>query len=393
MLAAALLLAGCTDPSGKHVAVPARPATAAATVVPTTTAPPNSKPPTSKPLTAKPPPVRAPVTQPGLVWMAAPLPAGVLQAAQQLVRVAHVVAVANGTVWLAARTGSLATPVDVSAADPHAYVAALPAASAISTLKVGEVVLSADSARLRGLRVGDRTSPGGLPLTVVAIVPDRLVGDAEMFVTATDAVRLKIPAARYLLVRPLTAAAWPAVARTLVRSAAGKAIRVAAPGKAARLREADAVLSPLEEKLAFGEFAARAGVSSAGAISIDPAWIPAHIVTADVPILGRVTCNRAFLPALRSALTEVVREGLQSLIRRSDYGGCFNPRLIAGQTGESISHHAFGSAIDLNVAANPQGVAGTPNRRLVKAFAEYGLTWGGSWLVPDGMHFEALGSS
>jgi hypothetical protein len=324
--------------------------------------------------------------------MAAPLPAAVLAAAAGLHRSAHVVTVANGTVWLPAGTGNLQTPIDVSAADPRRYATAVASAAALARLVPGQVVLSADSALLRGLRVGDRTAPGGVPLTVAAIVADPVIGYAEMFVTAQDGRRLGIPAARYLLVRPLKASGWPAIARTLRGSAAGKAIRVVAPGKAVRLREADAVLSPLEEKLRFGEFTANPHLTAAGTIGIDPAWLTAHLVTASVPILGAVTCNRAFLPALRSALTEVVREGLQGLIRRSDYGGCFNARLIAGQAGESISHHTFGSAIDLNVAANPQGVAGTPNARLVKAFAKFGLTWGGNWLVPDGMHFEALGN-
>jgi hypothetical protein len=323
--------------------------------------------------------------------MATPLPAKVVAAATGLRPAADVVPVANGTVWLPARTGVLETPIDVSAADPRQYAAAVPSASALARLVPGQVILSADSARLRGLRVGDRTSPGGISLTVVGIVADRLIGYAEMFVTAQDGRRLSLPAARFLLVRPRRAAAWPAMARTVRGSADGRAIRVEAPGRAVRLREADAVLSPLEEKLRFGEFTADPHVSSAGDIEIDPAWLSAHIVTADVPILGAVTCNRAFLPALRSALTEVVKEGLQGLIRPGDYGGCFNARLIAGQAGHSISHHTYGSAVDLNVSTNPQGVVGTPNVRLVKAFAKYGLTWGGSWLAPDGMHFEALG--
>lgn len=395
-VAGCLLLAGCTGSSDKaattstaSLAAPRPPAAASPTTAPypATAAHPTTAPQATTPTKAV---VRAP-SPPGLVWMAAPLPAGALAAAAGLRHVADVVAVANGTVWLAARTGSLQVPIDVSAADPRLYAAAVPSASAVARLRHGQVVLSADSARLRRLRVGDRTSPGGVPLTVVAIVADPVIGDAEMFVTAQDGRRLRLPEARYLLLRPRLATQWPAIARTMLRSAAGKAIRVVAPGKAVRLREADAVLSPLEEKLRFGEFTADPHVSAAGDIGIDPAWLRTHIVTADVPILGAVTCNRAFLPALRSALAEVVREGLQGLIRRSDYGGCFNARLIAGQAGESISHHTFGSAIDLNVTANPQGVAGTPNARLVKAFAKYGLTWGGSWLVPDGMHFEALG--
>src|SRR6266511_2017636 len=58
-----------------------------------------------------------------------------------------------------------------------------------------------------------------------------------------------------------------------------------------------------------------------GWITIDPAWVNRHIVTAAVPILGRVTCNRAIIPQLRGALAEVVRRGLAHLVNPADYAG------------------------------------------------------------------------
>jgi hypothetical protein len=53
-----------------------------------------------------------------------------------------------------------------------------------------------------------------------------------------------------------------------------------------------------------------------------------------------------------------------------------------------ISHHAWGVAVDINVSRNPFG--GTPHQdpRIVEIFERWGFTWGGQWLVPDGMHFE-----
>src|SRR3954462_9143796 len=105
-------------------------------------------------------------------------------------------------------------------------------------------------------------------------------------------------------------------------------MRLRGPGAARILHEAPAVLSSLEEKLRFGEFAASPVASSGGWLTVDPAWRSAHLVTASVPILGAVTCNRAFVPQLRAALTEVVRRGLQSLVHRGDYGGCYAARLI-----------------------------------------------------------------
>jgi hypothetical protein len=320
------------------------------------------------------------------------VPAGLVRAANRLGPATRVVEVANGTVWFRNPPGSaLAAPIDVSAADPHRYARALPAArSAVSGLVAGEVLLASDEARLRRLRVGSRLTLAGVPLRVKAIVADALIGKAEMFVTASDGGRIGLPPDRFLLVRPPTPRAWPTVATALRKATPpGTPVRILAPGRARVLREADAVLTPLEEKLRFGEFTA--APQAGGGLSIDSRWLAAHITTAYVPILGSVTCNAAFLPMLRRALDAVVRQGLQRLIDPADYGGCFNARLIAGQPGASISHHAYGSAIDLNVQANPQGRPSHQDRRLVRIFARFGLTWGGGWLVPDGMHFEALG--
>src|SRR6266545_208327 len=127
-----------------------------------------------------------------------------------------------------------------------------------------------------------------------------------------------------------------------------------------------------------------------GWITIDPAWVNRHIVTAAVPILGRVTCNRAIIPQLRGALAEVVRRGLAHLVNPADYAGCYAARVIAGDPGPSLAHHAWGSAIDLNATANPQGAPPHQDPRLVSVFERWGFTWGGRWLVPDAMHFELL---
>ena len=341
-------------------------------------------------------PTAAPVSRPALVWTPRHVPAGLGPAVARLAGVAAVVTVGNGTTWLADRNHGppgMSVPVDVSTADPRKYAAAVPATPAVMKhLSPGQVVLSTDSARLRRLRVGDVTSPSGVALRVAAIVPDQVIGDAEMFVTAADGRRLGVPAARYVLVRPTTAAAWPTIAAG-VRAFVGQhaLLRIRAPGTARWLREGDAVLPPLLEKLRFGEFAADPHATAAGYLTIDPRWLSRRLVTAPVPILGRVTCNRAFIPPLRAALRDVVRRHLQGLINPHDYGGCFAPRLIPGQPGQSISHHAYGSALDINVSANEQGQRPRQDRRLVRIFAAHRLTWGGAWLVPDGMHFEFLG--
>ncbi|MDX6201213.1 MAG: hypothetical protein QOJ83_713 [Frankiales bacterium] len=399
-LVACLLTAGCTGTAARHPVAGPSTSRSAPVVAPGTPSPTAALPTTAPPTTAPSRAVGAPRTttpaqppaKPGLVWVQSRVPAGLVRAANRLGPATSVVEVANGTVWLREAPGSpLAAPIDVSAADPRRYARALPAAgSAMSGLVAGQVLLASDEAGLRRLRVGSRLTLAGVPLRVKGIVADALIGRAEMFVTASDGRRLGLPPDRFLLVRPQAPRAWSAVAAALRKATpSGTPVRILAPGKARVLREADAVLTPLEEKLRFGEFAAAAQVG--GGLSIDPRWLAAHITTADVPILGAVTCNKAFLPMLRKALDELVRQGLQRLVDPADFGGCFNARLIAGQPGASISHHAYGSALDLNVSANPQGRPSAQDRRLVRIFARFGLTWGGGWLVPDGMHFEALG--
>lgn len=346
------------------------------------------------------PSARSPVAEaapsvPGLAWTPNRLPGRLIRTAMALRETAAAVVVANGTVWLPSPPGGppgMAIPIDVSAADPKGYAkAVLTTPPELARLARGQVALAVDSARLRRLQVGDRLTLGGLPLRVATIVPDAVIGDAEMFVTPVDARRLGLPPDRYLLVLPTTVSAWPQIAAALRQSIpSGVALRVRAPGTARSLRESDAVLAPLLEKLRYGEFAANPHPTPAGYLTIDPRWRAIHLVTASVPILGSVTCNRRFIPVLRAALQAVVHSGLQRLVRRDDFGGCFAPRLIPGQTGQSMSHHAYGSAIDINVHANPLGQPPRQDPRLVQLFARFGFTWGGDWLIPDGMHFETF---
>ena len=69
------------------------------------------------------------------------------------------------------------------------------------------------------------------------------------------------------------------------------------------------------------------------------------------------------------------------------YGGSFNFRKKRGQ-GE-LSIHSWGIAIDINPHIAPHGKKSHQPEFIVKAFNDRGLAWGGNWLVPDGMHFQA----
>jgi hypothetical protein len=156
------------------------------------------------------------------------------------------------------------------------------------------------------------------------------------------------------------------------------------------LRAADDVVPQALIKARFGEFAIR---RTAGGFAIDPAWVSAHIVTRQVPTLGSITCNRAVVADVDATMRDLRARGLGALIDAGDFhrnGGCFNARLLRGST-DSISRHAWGVAIDVNVAANPLGARSRQDPRLIAAFERHHLTWGGGWLRPDPQHFEWVG--
>ena len=58
--------------------------------------------------------------------------------------------------------------------------------------------------------------------------------------------------------------------------------------------------------------------------------------------------------------------------------------------GGDVSRHAWGAALDINYGRNPTGVSSGQDPRLVEIMERWGFTWGGTWLVPDAMHFEFL---
>jgi hypothetical protein len=76
-----------------------------------------------------------------------------------------------------------------------------------------------------------------------------------------------------------------------------------------------AVLPAVTEKAPFGEFAARVIPGTGGHMAVDRAWVQRHILTAAVPILGDVTCNRAILPQLKGALGQIASAGLAGTLQ------------------------------------------------------------------------------
>jgi hypothetical protein len=281
--------------------------------------------------------------------------------------------------------------VEVAAVDVAEYRAFLPPAdrSTLAGLSDRGAIVGRTGAELRRIGPGGTLTFGGVTLRVRGILEDELIGAHEVLVSRSTGTHLGIVRPRYLLVAPRASASRRRVEAGL-RGAlpAGIRLRVRAPGETPVFRHGDAVLPSLSLKVTFGEFAAEP--IEGGFLRIDKRWVAQNIRTARVPRLGTVRCHRRIIPMLRGALQELANRGLAGLIDPGQYGGCYSPRFLNRSPAAGISHHAWGVAIDLNVAQNPYGAEPRMDRRVVEIFERWGFTWGGRWLVPDAMHFEFM---
>lgn len=348
----------------------------------------------------KPPAVRKLAPDTLLAWVPGGLPDGLGAGVAKLPRVDHVVSVLSGTAWLTRSTdpngtivdrppARLAIPLEVAGADPDHYAPFLSPADRrfLPALAAGGALLGTTSAELRGLGPGSTLVFGPRRVRVAGVVSDAAIGAHEVLVSRRVARSLRVQRDRYLLIDPAPGAPRKRLTRW-IRSLLppGDLLRVRGPGETPFFRQGDAVLAPVKLKMLFGEFAARE--VAGGFLDIDRGWVRTHIAVSRVPILGRVQCNRALIPQLREALAEVEREGLAKFIDRKDYAGCYSGRFLNRNPEAGISHHAWGIALDINVSTNQFGQSPHQDRRVIAIFRKWGFTWGGRWLLPDGMHFE-----
>jgi D-alanyl-D-alanine carboxypeptidase len=334
-----------------------------------------------------------------LAWTPRRLPAGLAGRLRRAPGVRAVTIVKGGRLELAGSTDAdgravdrqpkgMTIPLEAIAFDPATYMGFLPASAraAFRRLAPTEALLGATSARLRHLGPGGRVElAGGRRLTVAGVVDDALVGAAEVAVSRMGGPAVGVTRDRYALLayRGGRAAVAAAVRRALP---AGLPVRLRGPGETPFFRAGDAVLPQAMIKERFGEFAWRP--AGGGDFVQDPAWQAANLATRRVPVLGPVRCNRVLLPALAGAMRELEQHNLAGLVDPAAFAGCWNSRLARG--GDGASRHAWGAAVDLNVAGNPTGLDSAQDPRLVEVMERWGFTWGGRWLVPDPAHFEYL---
>jgi D-alanyl-D-alanine carboxypeptidase len=255
----------------------------------------------------------------------------------------------------------------------------------VRSLTRGHLLLARTEAALRGGGDGLRISVGQT-LEASGVVSDHSTQGYEALIPRP------VPsswahASRFVLIEAKRSVSNARLRRMIERNLTpGQHLRVRSQNHAPFLRYADAVQPPLILKKNFGEFSARP--VSGGHFQIDKAWIAANLRTESVPILGSFTCHRRLFAQLRGAMAEVRAEGLGYTIDPSQFAGCFSPRLIPSLHSTQLSHHAWGIAVDINSRDNQLGSEPHQDPRLVNIMRRWGFTWGGAWLVPDGMHFE-----
>ena len=131
-----------------------------------------------------------------LVWVPRGLPAGFAGRIDRMDKVAATTVVAEDDVWLRrswSAAGELVDdppptyriPIDAAAVDPATFATFVPPAdrARIAALADGQAILGATSAGLRGLGPGAVLAIGDRRIRIAAVLPDELVGAAELVVS------------------------------------------------------------------------------------------------------------------------------------------------------------------------------------------------------------------
>lgn len=160
-------------------------------------------------------------------------------------------------------------------------------------------------------------------------------------------------------------------------------------------------LSPQDRVALLGQFSFRpAGISkNPEAIVITDDWVRKNIVQVAIPQLTHLAGFAGKTVALHTKCAAQFKDFFQAIDdaglcdRLLSWGGAWAPRFVRGSR-THLSNHAYGSAVDVNVAWNMLGC--TPAlkhkrgsvRELVSIANSFGLYWGGHFTRQDGMHFE-----
>ena len=157
-------------------------------------------------------------------------------------------------------------PIDAIAIDPKPYARFLPpeTRAIVGNLLDGQAILGQTSAKLRHLGPGSvMRFEGGSSVTVLGVLPDELVGAAEVIVNRATGGTIGVTQNRYLLfqtspgLQPSSQQLEKRFRAVLPPGLLYPVVRVRSPGETTYLRADDDTLPPALVKRRFGEWAGR----------------------------------------------------------------------------------------------------------------------------------------
>lgn len=309
-------------------------------------------------------------------------------------------AVHRATTMVRSTPDGAGIPMSVLAVDPLSIEPTTsPAVAGVVTQ--GNIVVGESAAAINGILKGDDLTlvswSGNLvQFSVGEVQPDVTIGGAELMMSVATASTLgldrpfSIRMSGFQTFKDFESAS--SEISNMARSTTSEPFRVRSSQPTPSL---DDTIAQAQLKTLLGDFWIKRGTS--GALQVDPSWKAQNVGVVNLPIVGSVTCNTTVARAAASALQDLVDTGLGSLIHKTDsrkFGGCFTARVtrsLTGNSGHNLSRHTWGAAIDLNPTDNPYGGPSKMDQRVIDAFHRHGFVWGGTFIVPDPMHFEYTG--
>lgn len=341
---------------------------------------------------------RAPIL---IAWTSGSLQPQLAEGARRVEGIGAVATTRNGVAWLDSWSAldapakqppaGFQVPIEVLAVVPEDYAKFVPASerALFEGLADGGALLGTSGASLRGIESKGTLGFSKAAIPVEGVVPDNLIASHEAVMSLETASSLGISDLKYILIERERGTSQQEAEQALrSKLPAGARLGLRAPGESGVFRPGGTILAQVEIKKKFGEFSGKPGPGRS--ITVDPEWVDKNTTNVNFPLLGSARCNNKVIQQIRGAFQEVIDKKLTALVRKGDFGGCFAPRFLNSDPNSGISHHAWGIAFDFNVSRNPYGVKPTMDPRLVELLEKWGLTWGGRWVEPDGMHFEYL---
>lgn len=106
-----------------------------------------------------------------------------------------------------------------------------------------------------------------------------------------------------------------------------------------------------------------------------------------------ITCHKLIAESLSRILQQIKDKCYKSYMSRVNlFGGVYEFRRVSGSA--KLSLHAYGAAIDLDPERNGRGIPYDGGFNMISPvvvdiFRSEGWKWGGDFINPDCMHFEA----